>query len=111
MSKETPMSANAKQQTILAPQKIHLHRRERMLEVSWPDGRVHRISCLALRAACACSSCTQALRSGRLALYDADITLAKVEVFGASALQLFFSDGHSRGLYPWAYLRKLGEGV
>jgi DUF971 family protein len=50
-----------------------------------------------------------AKRSGRLALYDAEITVVEAKPFGVSGLQLFFSDGHSRGVFPWAYLRELGE--
>ncbi|PMR68106.1 DUF971 domain-containing protein [Halomonas heilongjiangensis] len=91
------------------PLEVRLNRRERHLELSWPEGHRSRISCLTLRMACACASCTQAQRRGRLTLYDVDITIDKVALFGVSGLQLFFSDGHDRGLYPWAYLRELGE--
>lgn len=95
--------------TVAAPDGVHLNRRMREVEISWPDGRTDKLSCLALRAACACSSCLHAKRSGRLALYDADITIVDAKPFGVSGLQLFFSDGHSRGVFPWAYLRELGE--
>jgi len=91
------------------PREVRLNRREKQLELSWPDGHRSRISCLDLRMACACSSCNQAQRRGRLTLYDVDITIDRVELSGVSGLQLFFSDGHSRGLYPWAYLLELGE--
>lgn len=95
--------------TIAPPDGVHLNRRTREVEIRWPDGRTDRLSCLALRAACACSSCLHAKRSGRLALYDAEITVVEAKPFGVSGLQLFFSDGHSRGVFPWAYLRELGE--
>lgn len=97
--------------TVAPPDGVHLNRSMREVEIRWPDGRTDKLSCLALRAACACSSCLHAKRSGRLALYDADITIVDAKAFGVSGLQLFFSDGHNRGVYPWAYLRELGETV
>jgi DUF971 family protein len=92
-----------------APREIRLKRRERLLQLTWADGRVDSLGCLVLRRACACSSCTHAARSPALRLIDADLALERVELFGVSGLQLFFSDGHSRGVYPWRYLRELGE--
>ncbi|MEM9938564.1 MAG: DUF971 domain-containing protein [Pseudomonadota bacterium] len=38
-----------------------------------------------------------------------DISIEKAEPVGRYAVRLFFSDGHSSGLYTWAYLRELSE--
>ena len=38
-----------------------------------------------------------------------DIEITKAEPVGRYAVRLFFSDGHSSGLFTWAYLRELGE--
>jgi DUF971 family protein len=95
--------------TVAAPLEVRLNRRERLLQLTWPDGAVSQLSCLLLRRCCACSSCTQARRSEQLRLLDAGLGLERVELFGVSGLQLHFSDGHSRGVYPWRYLRELGE--
>ncbi len=92
-----------------APSEIRLRKAQNTLEVLWPDGQLSRLSCLALRKSCACSACTQARQRGTLSLIDADVGVDKLQVSGISGLQLFFSDGHYRGLYPWAYLRELGE--
>lgn len=91
------------------PTEVRLKRRQNAIELSWPDGRLSRLSCLTLRRSCACSQCTHAQRSGRLSLIDADVQLDRVELSGVSGLQFFFSDGHYRGLFPWAYLRELSE--
>lgn len=97
-------------QTLVEPPKeVRLKRKLNELELSWPDGLTSRLSCLALRRSCACSHCTQAKRLGRLSLIDADIRVERVELSGVSGLQLFFSDGHYRGLYPWGFLRELSE--
>ena len=36
-----------------------------------------------------------------------DIALTTITPVGETGLQLHFSDGHERGIYPWAYLREL----
>jgi DUF971 family protein len=36
------------------------------------------------------------------------LRLVRIEPVGEQALNLGFSDGHDRGIYPWAYLRQLG---
>lgn len=93
------------------PTEVRLKRKQNAIELIWPDGLQSWLSCLALRKSCACSHCTQAQRSGRVSLIDADIRLDRVELSGVSGLQFFFTDGHYRGLYPWAYLRELSERV
>jgi len=37
-----------------------------------------------------------------------DLTVDKAEPVGRYAVRLFFSDGHSSGLFTWPYLRALG---
>lgn len=97
-------------QTLIAPPtEIRLRKAQKMLEVLWPDGVRSQLSCLALRKSCACSMCVQAQQRGLLSLIDADVAVDRLEVSGISGVQFHFSDGHFRGLYPWAYLRELGE--
>ena len=38
-----------------------------------------------------------------------DLDVKKAEPVGRYAVRLFFSDGHSSGLFTWPYLRELGE--
>ena len=38
-----------------------------------------------------------------------DLGVDKAEPVGRYAVRIFFSDGHSSGLFTWAYLRELGE--
>ncbi|MFP4903907.1 gamma-butyrobetaine hydroxylase-like domain-containing protein, partial [Paraburkholderia sp. BR14261] len=39
----------------------------------------------------------------------ADVMLIGIEPMGYG-VQLAFSDGHARGIYPWTYLEQLGRG-
>jgi DUF971 family protein len=38
-----------------------------------------------------------------------DLNVEKADPVGRYAVRIFFSDGHSSGLFTWAYLRELGE--
>lgn len=97
------------QRLIDPPLEIRLRKAQRMLELTWPDGAQSRISCLTLRRACACYNCQRIQQTGALTLIDAEVGVNRLELSGISGLQLYFSDGHFRGLYPWAYLRDLGD--
>ncbi|MFL1403770.1 DUF971 domain-containing protein [Marinobacter sp. M1N3S26] len=94
-----------------APSQIRLRRKQKMVEITWPDGLESHLSCLTLRKSCACSSCSNARQKGAISLIDADIGIDNLNVHGVSAMQFHFSDGHNRGLYPWSYLRQLCEQV
>ena len=38
-----------------------------------------------------------------------DLDVEKADEVGRYAVRIHFSDGHSSGLFTWAYLRQLGE--
>ncbi|VAW05372.1 hypothetical protein MNBD_ACTINO01-554 [hydrothermal vent metagenome] len=79
------------------------------LVVTWHDGRVDRLSAVALREACPCASCGN-LPTPRPAA-DPEVTrISNVGLVGAYAINLVFApDGHSTGIYPFTLLRELGE--
>ncbi|SFU74649.1 gamma-butyrobetaine hydroxylase-like domain-containing protein [Pseudoduganella namucuonensis] len=89
------------------PSALAINHASRTLELVW-DGAPAALAHAALRASCRCAHCESARRAGGPALPMApDLALARIEVLGASGLQLFFSDGHHRGIYPWPYLYQL----
>ena len=71
------------------------------------EGRDHPLTAALLRQQCRCTHCQAARLQGRLEPTPA--TLLGCSVVGHYALQLHFSDGHERGIYPWAYLLQLTE--
>lgn len=93
------------------PTEVRLRRKLNQVEIAWPDGLSGSLSGLALRKACACSSCRRNRQLGTISLLDADIAIDNLNIHGVSAMQFHFSDGHNRGLYPWSYLRQLCEQV
>jgi len=86
---------------------LRLHAVSRYLEVEWSDGVVSRYPHGFLRRQCRCAECLQAARSGHGIEAAEDISLVAVLPYGPQAVRLQFSDGHSRGIYPFAYLRDL----
>ncbi|MFG1374098.1 gamma-butyrobetaine hydroxylase-like domain-containing protein [Xanthobacter oligotrophicus] len=65
------------------------------------------LSAPALRAACRCAACIADRARGTFSADFAGVTLTHVAPFGAHGLNLSFSDGHARGVYPFAYLAAL----
>jgi len=92
------------------PQQLRLLASERRLEIDWPDGFTSSLSHGALRAACLCAACRQSKRAGSAPVLSDAVALVGIEPFGPSAVHLAFSDGHARGLFPFAYLRALSDG-
>lgn len=74
--------------------------------VTWPNNDVQIISHQHLRGACPCAKCRAARIQGRIALVDVDVKLIAMNPMGYG-LQMVFSDGHDRGIYPWIYLYEL----
>lgn len=91
---------------IEAPLEVHLHRGGQTLELRWVAGPPSRLDAGLLRRACGCAHCEAARRRGAPPSGRA-VTLDRVELAGPGALQLFFSDGHDRGRFPWAWLLEL----
>lgn len=85
------------------PQALRLIERGAALQIAWAPERSTTLSARVLRASCRCGRC----RNGRAGEPAADIALIAIEPFGPGAVRLVFSDGHDRGLYPFAYLASL----
>lgn len=78
-----------------------------ILCIRWSDGGESRLSHERLRQACRCASCEQQRRDGTLQAVAPSVRLTDIHAVADKALNLVFSDGHDRGIYPWAYLRAL----
>jgi DUF971 family protein len=81
-----------------------------VLVVIWSDGTRQRLSNAFLRLSCQCADCKSLkLRGGdRPAIAD-EVRIKDIRPVGAYAVQLVFSDGHERGIYPWSYLKGLTQ--
>jgi DUF971 family protein len=89
------------------PETIENHAAQGVLALRWPDGSEARITHARLRAVCPCSECRAQRRTGIEVDVTETVRLAAIEPVGAYALNLTFSDGHRRGIYPYEMLAAL----
>ena len=78
------------------------------LRLTWPDGE-SELPAADLRAACRCGGCRARALRGEPPPATGAATLTGAAPVGQYAVQLLFSDGHDRGIYPWALLRDLAS--
>jgi len=91
----------------MVPKRIELSAASGVLTLTWQDAAVQVLDSFQLRSACRCSSCS-AQRLQQQFEPSPSVKLEEVKPFGVAGLQLVFSDGHARGVFPWRYLRELG---
>lgn len=78
-----------------------------VLEIIWDDQSKQHLAAARLRAGCQCADCKSLRRSGEVPALTAGIGIRALRPVGAYGVQIVFSDGHERGIYPWAYLKGL----
>lgn len=85
------------------------------LALSFHDGFEAYLKLPMLRRACPCAACQgEPDAMGRVVRPLVDygpraFDLQRFELVGGYAIQLFWADGHSTGIYSYAYLQKLAE--
>jgi DUF971 family protein len=89
------------------PSEVALIENQTVLAITWQDGEVSRLDADVLRRASRAASEIRRQAEDLELNLQVGLRVDAVEPVGAYALRLFFSDGHDRGIYPWAYLRDL----
>jgi len=87
------------------------------LALKWPDQSEQFLSLETLRRACPCAGCRgeqdimgNVYKSPPKPLTPPSFQIVKLERVGGYAIQPFWGDGHSSGLFAFDYLRQLNEG-
>lgn len=93
------------------PTELRFSRSKRALNVAFDDGAAFSIPYKALRLE---SPSAEVQGHGSRPkppppVISDDLGVEKADPVGRYAVRIFFSDGHSSGLFTWAYLRELGE--
>ncbi|MFG1351839.1 gamma-butyrobetaine hydroxylase-like domain-containing protein [Xanthobacter autotrophicus] len=115
MMTSAPQPIPAPSEPLSDIEEIRLDRDRRHLHLAFSGGPAaaqrtspsSALSASALRAACRCAACVADRARGTFSADFAGVTLTHVAPFGAHGLNLSFSDGHARGVYPFAYLAAL----
>jgi DUF971 family protein len=91
------------------PTEIRLKKAEKRLEIDFDDGKTFALPAEYLRVESP-SAEVQGHGPGQKQLVPgkARVGIAELEPVGNYAVRILFDDGHSTGIYSWAYLRTLG---
>ena len=90
------------------PQDIRLHKQSKTLELIYSDDERYQLSCEYLRVYSPSAEVKghgpgqETLQTGKI-----NVGIDNIQPVGNYAIQLFFSDGHDSGIYPWDYLYEL----
>ena len=94
------------------PEEIAPTEDAKRLRITWKDGAVSEYEPWLLRTRCPCAGCVDemtGLRTLRPESVSRHIYPTAIHYVGRYALQFMWSDGHSTGLYPFEFLRRLWE--
>jgi DUF971 family protein len=81
----------------------------RNLAITLQSGELLELSAAHLRRSCRCAWCSRARFEGRPPKAEHEVAIASLAQVGTYAFHIAFTDGHARGIYPFAYLRSLGS--
>ncbi|MEX2467794.1 MAG: DUF971 domain-containing protein [Gemmatimonadota bacterium] len=82
------------------------------LRIEWQDGEVSEYVPRDLRVRCPCAGCVDEMTGERTLVPEMvrpDVHPTEIHYVGRYALQFIWSDGHSTGIYPFEYLRRLAD--
>ncbi len=97
----------------VTPKSIKLAAGNDTLRIEWSNGHVSVYPYRYLREKCPCATCTEtpAPASGAASPFPMlgvkPLKPERAELVGRYALQIYWSDGHSSGIYAFDYLRGL----
>lgn len=91
------------------PTEIKLLQKDRMLSVTFDDGKSFSLSCEYLRVNSPSAEVQGHGGEGkRIVTGKQDVMIAEIEPVGNYAVKLIFDDGHDTGLYTWEWLYEHG---
>lgn len=86
------------------------------LAVKWSDGSETFVKLETLRRACPCAACKGEMdimgnlyKAASKPLSARSFQLSRISLVGGYAMQPFWADGHSSGLFTYEYLRGLAK--
>lgn len=89
------------------PIEITLDRDRRRLSVTWDNGATDVFPAAVLRDSARDAGSVRLAVDNWAVPAASSLTIINIEPIGNYAVRLAFSDGHDRGIFPWAYLSEL----
>lgn len=90
----------------MTPERLEVLNKGTLLRVVWPGEKASEIGAAFLRRECRSAGALRAQIDNRAQLSD-DIRITAVEPVGIYAVNIAFSDGEHRGIYPFTFLAEL----
>ncbi len=90
----------------LFPTNIELHRKSRLLSLSFSDGASFRLPCEYLRVF---SRAAEVRTMDKPVTGKEQVNIDAIEPQGSYAIRIVFDDGHDTGIYSWDTLYRLGQ--
>jgi DUF971 family protein/molybdopterin converting factor small subunit len=87
------------------PTEINLHRKSRLLNITFSDGRSFSLPCEYLRVH---SHAAEVTTRGTPETGKENVNIDRIEPQGTYAIRIAFDDGHDTGIYSWETLYDLG---
>lgn len=92
------------------PTEINLHKKSRILEITFDDGAHFELPCEYLRVYSPSAEVQgHGPGQGVLQVGKEHVNIEAIEPVGNYAVTLVFDDGHDTGIYSWETLYKLGQ--
>ncbi|MBF0255234.1 MAG: DUF971 domain-containing protein [Gammaproteobacteria bacterium] len=88
------------------PTEINLHRKSRLLVISFDDGSRFELPCEYLRVN---SHAAEVKTSNTPITGKEEVNIERIEPQGNYAVRISFDDGHDTGIYSWETLYELGQ--
>ncbi|MCF8476104.1 MAG: DUF971 domain-containing protein [Pseudolabrys sp.] len=89
------------------PTEINLDCDRSRLSVTWENGATDVFPAALLRDSARDAGSVRLAVDNWAVPAASGLTITKVEPIGNYAVRLAFSDGHDRGIFPWAYLTEI----
>jgi len=89
----------------MQPTKISVAPDRAALSITWPDGVHQTLTAPTLRQMSRSARTESARLKGWDVPADGGLTITAVEAVGVYAINITFSDGYAKGIYPWDMLR------
>lgn len=88
------------------PIAIDLHKKSRLLEITFDTGENYKLSCEYLRT----HAKSAEIKTSEIPVAEKiAVNIENIEPQGSYALRLFFDDGYDQGIYSWETLYDLGQ--
>lgn len=101
------MDADCHKMNTSSPLNITVSADRDTLFLSWDDGHESAYQAGELRRASRASQAVRERLDSKTSVDTDALRIADIKMVGNYAINLTFTDGHDRGIYPWSYLREL----